>query len=237
MMLKLTGVRFRQGEFRLEADCEMRAQVTGVFGPSGAGKTTLLELIAGLRKPEAGRIELSGVVLTDVEQRAWVAVEKRAIGYVPQDLALFPHRSVEGNLRFAATPSEERFKHIVDALGLQKLLRQKPGQISGGEKQRVAIGRALMRAPRILLLDEPLSNLETALKNRLLALLKETAREFAVPILYVTHDAGELAAICDEVVLLESGRVTGQERFEELFEPSGEAVYQPAHRATPSTTR
>jgi molybdate transport system ATP-binding protein len=220
MNLTLRGIKFRQGAFDLQVDCEIRAPVTGLFGPSGAGKTTLLELIAGLRKPIAGSIELSGEPLAG-------RPEQRHVAYVPQDLALFPHKTTEGNLRFANGHSEERFQQIVRILDLGNLLSRRPHEISGGEKQRVAIGRALMRAPRILLLDEPLASLDTPLKNRLLDLLKMTVHEFNIPILYVTHDAAELAAICDEVLLLENGRITGRGSFHQLFESINEPRYAP----------
>lgn len=216
--LSLQQLQYRQGTFQLLADAQLTAPITGLFGHSGAGKTTLLELIAGLRHPSGGSMELHGQPLDG-------APEKRRIGYVPQDLALFPHQTVRQNLLFPNPRDPARFRQIVDAVQLDPFLDRPPRELSGGEQQRVALGRALASAPRILLLDEPLSSLDAPLKSQLLDLLRSTARKFQVPILYVTHDPAELAALADEILILEHGRITARGTFQQLFQPSAEPHY------------
>jgi molybdate transport system ATP-binding protein len=235
--LKFQNVRVLLKDFSLEADCELNAPITGIFGPSGAGKTTLLEVIAGLRQISSGTLFLHDKIVSDPARKLFTKPENRGIGYVPQDLALFPHKTVENNLLFGthgphrAARSAERLSHVIEALQLGTLLARYPASLSGGEKQRAAIGRALMSAPQMLLLDEPLANLDRALTRSLLDLLRRTASEFRVPMLYVTHDANELAAIADEVLLLRGGRLQGQGKFMDLFEQSPEPNYsvRPAH--------
>jgi molybdate transport system ATP-binding protein len=236
-LLKFQNVRVVLKDFSLEANCEVNAPITGIFGPSGAGKTTLLEVIAGLRQISSGTLFLHEKIASDPARKVFTKPEHRGIGYVPQDLALFPHKTVEKNLLFGtrgphrADRSAERLAHVVEALQLAPLLTRYPASLSGGEKQRAAIGRALMSAPQILLLDEPLANLDRALTRSLLDLLRRTSSEFRVPMLYVTHDANELAAIADEVLLLRGGRLQGQGKFMDLFEERSEPNYsvRPAH--------
>jgi molybdate transport system ATP-binding protein len=215
MTLALERLRIPLASFALEIDAVLDAHVTAVFGPSGAGKTSLLEAIAGLKRPEAGRIVLSGRVLDDAPARAHVPSRDRAVGYVTQDDSLFPHLSTLGNLRYGARRhgagraalGESR---VVEVLGLSSLLDRPPSTLSGGEKRRVALGRALLSGPEILLLDEPLSGLEHALKERVLDNLLKVRDAFPVPILFVTHEAAEVVALADEVVLLDSGRIRGR---------------------------
>ncbi|HEV8543682.1 MAG TPA: ATP-binding cassette domain-containing protein [Verrucomicrobiae bacterium] len=228
-LLRLKKLKLTLGGFTLETDLEILSDITGLFGPSGAGKTTLLEIIAGLRRPDSGTVEVRGRPLTDIEKRMQVQPEQRQIGYVPQDLALFPHKSVQQNLLFGSkeldSATEARFSHILDVLELRTLLERSPQNLSGGERQRVAIGRALMTSPQLLLLDEPLANLDSALVTKLLDLLRRTGKEFQTPMLYVTHDANELAAICEEVVILEKGKVRAHGKFLDLFEPAKEHLF------------
>jgi molybdate transport system ATP-binding protein len=228
-LLRLKKLKLTLGGFTLEADLEISSEITGLFGPSGAGKTTLLEIIAGLRRPGGGIVEVRGRTLTDIEKRIQLQPEQRQIGYVPQDLALFPHKSVRQNLLFGSrkftSANDERFSHILDVLELRTLLERLPQNLSGGEKQRVAIGRALMANPQLLLLDEPLANLDSALVTKLLDLLQRTGKEFQTPMLYVTHHANELAAICEEVVILEKGKVRAHGKFLDLFEPAKEHLF------------
>jgi molybdate transport system ATP-binding protein len=226
-LLRLQKLKLRLGNFLLEADLEIKSQITGLFGPSGAGKTTLLEVIAGLRRPDSGCVRIRDRKLTDAEERVYFPPEEREIGYVPQDLALFPHKNVHENLRFGSrgSNSAERFRHILDILELNSSLERPIQNLSGGEKQRVAIGRALMSDPQLLLLDEPLANLDSTLAGKLLQLLKRTTAEFQTPILHVTHDANELAAICDEVIVLQSGKVRAHGKFLDLFEPAKEHLF------------
>lgn len=212
MTLALEGFRLPLASFALEIDAVLDAHVTAVFGPSGAGKTSLLEAVAGLKRPEAGRIVLSDRVLDDARTGTHAPSRGRAVGYVTQDDSLFPHLSVLGNLRYGARRhgaggaalAESR---VVEVLGLSSLLDRRPSTLSGGERRRVALGRALLSGPEILLLDEPLSGLERALKERVLEHLLRIREAFPIPILFVTHEATEVVALADEVVLLESGRI------------------------------
>lgn len=213
MRLVLRQVRLPLDQFELEVDVEITQDVTALFGPSGAGKTTLLDLIAGLRRPASAWIELDGRVLTDTAARRLVPPRDRRIGYVPQDGALFPHLSVRGNLLFGrkreADPDHDfSLEQVVGVLDLEPFLDRRIGTLSGGEKQRVALGRALLSSPRLLLLDEPLAALDDDLKGRVLAYLRRVRDELKVPMLYVSHAREEVAALCQEVLILERGRIT-----------------------------
>lgn len=211
MSLQVENIVLRLADFTLSVSADLTAPITGLFGPSGSGKTTLLEIIAGLRKPHCGRIVLHGEPLTDIPQRIHLPPAKRRVGYVPQDLALFPHLNAGENLRYGFR------KHTIDAplpdrvielLELPALLSRPIHQLSGGEKQRIALGRALLAGPKILLLDEPLSSLDERLKERILPYFKAIHEEFKVPLIYVTHSRQELGALCDEVLTLHQGRFT-----------------------------
>jgi molybdate transport system ATP-binding protein len=213
--LVLRQVRLPLDQFGLEVDVEITQDVTALFGPSGAGKTTLLDLIAGLRRPTSARIELDGRVLTDTAARLLVPPRDRRIGYVPQDGALFPHLSVRGNLLFGrkheADPGHDfSLEQVVGVLDLEPFLDRRIGTLSGGENQRVALGRALLSSPRLLLLDEPLAALDDELKGRVLAYLRRVRDELKVPMLYVSHAREEVAALCQEVLILERGRITAR---------------------------
>jgi molybdate transport system ATP-binding protein len=192
-------------DFTFELSVQLSARTTGVYGPSGAGKTTLLELIAGLRTPRSGRIELNGRVVCDGRQS--VPPRLRNVGYVPQDDALFPHLSVERNVAYGA---REWSPAIIDVLELGPLLARRVTRLSGGERKRVALARALMTRPEILLLDEPLAGVDLALRDRVLEYLVNALSEFPIPALYVTHHLEEAEAICDEIVMIERGRLTGR---------------------------
>lgn len=219
-ILHFDQLQYRAGNFSLEIDLKIDARVTGIFGPSGAGKTTLLELIAGLRKATRGRISVNNTTFVDRATREWIPPESRHIGYVPQDLALFPHLTVRRNLLYGANRNELDFNHIADRFELNALLDRYPSNLSGGEKQRIAIGRALMTKPRLLMLDEPLSNLDPELKSRGMELFRKVRSEFNTPILYVTHDADEIVAFCDEVIILDRGRVIEVGNPTKFFRPS-----------------
>ena len=227
-ILRLENIRLCLGQFALEANVEIARQVTGIFGPSGAGKTTLLEVIAGLRKPREGKVQLKDAVLVDSSHNTWLPPEQRHIGYVPQDLALFPHKSVRDNLLFGAKHSlqaEQTLQRITSEFELNSLLDRFPENLSGGEKQRVAIGRALMTHPKLLMLDEPLSNLDQELKERGLELFRRVRDHFETPILYVTHDANEIVSFCDEVMILQNGRIAEIGAPPEVFTSSGKPSY------------
>jgi len=208
-------VRHVQGAFRLEAAFASNAAVTALFGPSGSGKTTLVNILAGLIRPSEGRIALDGVPLFESARRIDVAVHRRGVGYVFQEARLFPHLSVRGNLgygrRMAALAGRrgdgDEFDRVVALLGIAALLDRKPAGLSGGEAQRVAIGRALLARPRLLLMDEPLAALDTARKAEILPFLERVAAETRVPIVYVSHSVPEVVRLAGTVVALDHGRV------------------------------
>ncbi len=224
-LLSLDKMVVRQGTFTLSLDLRIQAQRTGLFGHSGAGKTTLLETITGLLKISSGEIVLGEEILSSVSNH--IPSHARRIGYVPQDLALFPHLSVKQNLLYSSRGNQPaNFETNVEALGLKLLLNRLPAELSGGEKQRVALGRALSSSPRLLLLDEPLSSLDTPLKRSLLTIIRETAEQFQIPFLYVAHDPTELAALCEDVVILNAGKLQAHGTFQELFAPAATPVYE-----------
>jgi molybdate transport system ATP-binding protein len=222
MKLRLQNISLPLADFALEVNVELACQVTAIFGPSGAGKTSLLDLIAGLRQAKSALIQLDDLTLTDTVRGLELPARRRQIGYVAQDLALFPHLSVRRNLLYGHKPEAEasplfRFEHVVGVLEIAPLLERGVAKLSGGEKQRVALARALLSSPRLLLLDEPLSNLDAKLKNQILPFLQRVRGEFPIPILYVTHHAEEVAAWCDEVVMLDAGRVIQSGTSDEVF--------------------
>ena len=213
MKLLLKNIRVPLADFVLEADVEITSRVTALLGPSGAGKTSLLDLVAGLRRAESAFIQLDDTVLTDTASGVFMPPRERRIGYVPQDLALFPHLSVRQNLLYghdarAVTNPLFTFDRVVEVLEVKPLLERGVIKISGGEKQRVALARALLTSPKLLLLDEPLASLDQKLKARIFPYLRRVRDEFALPMLYVTHEPDEVRELCDDVLLLESGRMT-----------------------------
>jgi molybdate transport system ATP-binding protein len=212
MTMLAVDVEKRLGEFSIAARFETAAGVTAVFGPSGAGKTTLVNMIAGLVAPDRGRITLADAVLFDSAQRIDLPAHRRRIGYVFQEGRLFPHLSVAGNLDYGrrmcglASDATEMTR-IVALLDLGHLTDRRPGKLSGGERQRVAVGRALLMRPRLLLLDEPLASLDAARKREILPYLERLRDEVGIPMVYVSHHAGELRRIATSVVRLDAGRV------------------------------
>jgi molybdate transport system ATP-binding protein len=209
-MIVLQNVRLTLGQFQLEVKSENLGDgITGIFGPSGSGKTTLLEIIAGIRRPHSGFIEMNGSVLSNTGEHVHVPIEHRAIGYVPQDLALFPHLSVKQNLLFGAhgRVADDEFRRIINVLDIDTILSRGIANLSGGEKQRVAFARALLASPRLLMLDEPLSSLDGALKNRMIHYLLHLSEEFKTPMIYVSHEAGEIKQLCSDVLIVENGSI------------------------------
>ncbi len=230
MKLRLHNVRLRLANFVLELDAEITGQVAAIFGPSGAGKTSVLDLIAGLRHPQSARIELDEQVLTDTAHGAFVPTRQRGIGYVPQDGALFPHLSVRRNLQYgsprhAVNGSKSQFEHVVEVLEIGELVDRWPQRLSGGEKQRVALARALLSSPRLLLLDEPLAALDQPLKLKIMPYLQRVRDEFHVPMIYVTHNANEVMALCDEVLVIEQGKQIRHGAPAHLFTVSDEPQF------------
>ena len=213
MIVLTVAVEKTFGEFSLQAAFEAAGGCTALFGPSGAGKTSIISMIAGLTRPDRGRIVLDGETLFDLQARVDVPVSGRRIGTVFQEGRLFPHLSVKHNLDYGRWMNGHAFDpatfdHVVTLLDIGHLLTRRPGKLSGGERQRVAIGRALLARPRLLLLDEPLASLDATRKADILPYLERLRDEAQVPIIYVSHDAGEVKRIASRVVMLEAGRVT-----------------------------
>ena len=205
-------VRHRLGAFTLDARFRAEAGLTVLFGRSGSGKTTLVNMIAGLIRPEAGRITVDGEALFDAERRVWLPKHRRRIGYVFQEGRLFPHLSVRQNLLYGrwftpGTGSYGSLDDVVGLLGIGGLLERRPDSLSGGEKQRVAIGRALLASPRLLLMDEPLASLDAARKAEILPYVERLRDEAGIPIVYVSHSVGEVVRLATTVVLLADGAV------------------------------
>jgi molybdate transport system ATP-binding protein len=199
----------KQGTFTLEIRERLAARVTALFGPSGAGKTTILDAIAGLRRPVSGSIALDGRVLFDAAAAIDVPTHRRHVGYVAQDVALFPHMSVRQNVLYGRRQGQKLALDAVAAmLEIESLLDRRVPQLSGGERQRVAVARALMSAPRVLLFDEPLAAVDVERRRRIWPYLERVRDELRVPIVYVTHDPLEVERLADHVVHLENGRVT-----------------------------
>ncbi len=232
MSLVLEGLRAPLGPFTLAVDAAATARVTAVFGASGAGKTSLLEIVAGLRRPAAGRVLLNGRVLDDAAARVHVSPRLRRVGYVPQDDTLFPHLSVAANLLYARASSPAARARVAEVLELEPLLSRRPAGLSGGEKRRVALGRALLSSPEILLLDEPLTGLDTPLKERVLAHLRRVREEFRVPTLYVSHAPDEVLAFADDVLVLERGAIALRGAPRDVFAPAAEPAYTIRRRHT-----
>ncbi len=205
----------RERKFSLNAEFSAPPGVTVIFGPSGSGKTTILQCIAGLVKPDAGRIAIASDAVFDSEKRVDLSPQQRRTGYVFQDLALFPHMTAADNVAFGVRVNgAERTRLVRDVLErfrISHVAGQKPGEISGGERQRVALARALVTQPKVLLLDEPFSALDDALKQAIITDLKAWLAQQSIPVLFVTHDRGEAEALGDRMLLLHEGQIEKQE--------------------------
>lgn len=221
-MSLLVEVRHAQGDFKLELRFESKGPLTAIFGASGSGKTTLVNIIAGLIRPRHARIVVDGSVLIDTAASSATPPHRRRIGYVFQDARLFPHLSVAGNLGFGEwfTPRQERYANkaqILDLLGIGHLLPRKPRDLSGGEKQRVAIGRALLASPRLLLMDEPLASLDQKRKDEIMPYLERLRDEIRIPIVYVSHSVAEVMRLASHIAVLSEGRLSA-------FGPAGDVA-------------
>ena len=222
-----------QGNFNLQVKCIIDSPVIGLFGPSGAGKSTLLGIIAGLIKPNTGHLILDGEYLFDTKRGINIPLHQRRIGTVFQDSRLFPHLSVRDNLNygFNLAPQKNRrlgFSQVVELLDIGQLLTQKPHQLSGGEKQRVTLGRALLTSPRLLLLDEPLASLDVRLKQQILPFLRRVKDEINIPMIYVSHAIDEILYLTSQLMIIDQGRLLANGKFNEI-------IYQPSVLAMASS--
>lgn len=222
----MIGVEIHQriGDFQLDVDFLGGAGITALFGPSGSGKSSVIKVIAGLTRLEAGRVVLDDTILAEGGGRH-TPPHRRRIGVVFQEARLFPHLSVRQNLRYGRlfTPKNERRiaeRPVIDTLGIGHLLDRHPTTLSGGEQQRVAIGRALLASPRLLLMDEPLASLDTARRLEILPLIETLRDEFGIPIIYVSHAVEEVARLAGKVVALEAGRVVREGSPADVFRVS-----------------
>lgn len=205
-------IRHRLGEFQLDARFDTGSGLVALFGRSGAGKTSIVHVIAGLIRPDRGSVSLDGVAVVDTARGIFVPRHRRRVGYVFQEGRLFPHLTVRQNLlygRWFAPRGQPRddLDRVVDLLGIGTLLERRPGRLSGGEKQRVAIGRALLADPRLLLMDEPLASLDEARKAEILPYIERLRDQSRIPIVYVSHSVAEVARLASTVVLLLAGKV------------------------------
>ncbi len=212
----------RFGDFPLHVRFTAETGLTALFGRSGAGKTSLINLLAGLERPDGGRIEIDGHVLFDASEGVDLPPQKRRLGYVFQESRLFPHMSVLGNLSYGMRlrPASERhqdFHQVVDMLDLKPFLDRRPKTLSGGEKQRVAIGRALLASPRLLLMDEPLASLDAPRKNEILPFIERLRDEANLPIVYVSHALDEVIRLADTLVILSEGRAVASGSVEQIM--------------------
>ncbi len=216
------NVKRQKGDFFLSVEFQSDAPITAFYGRSGSGKTSLVDLIAGLDRPDSGHISVGNRILFDSTQGIDIAPEKRRVGYVFQDGRLFPHLSVKANLLYARRFLSENddahpFEQIVDLLGLTPLLARRPSTLSGGEKQRVAIGRALLAEPQLLLMDEPLASLDAQRKAEILPFIENLRDQLTTPILYVSHAMEEVIRLADNLVLLDGGHVIAHGRVEDVM--------------------
>lgn len=221
MTLKV-DITHRLGDFGLEVAFEAGAGVTALFGRSGSGKTSIINAVAGLIRPDTGRITLNGRVLMDAGHGTFVPPARRRLGYVFQDMRLFPHMDVRANLLFGARfvrdrPAAARIEDIAALLGLEAQLKRHPADLSGGEKSRVALGRAVLSSPEMLLMDEPLAALDQPRKSEILPYLERLNVERGIPILYVSHDMSEIARLADRIVMIQEGRVVRVGALQEVL--------------------
>lgn len=221
VMLKV-DCQFRRDGFELDFKLEMHSGVLGLFGPSGSGKSTAIHIIAGLLKPTRGLVQLGDDVLVDTQRQIDRPSHRRRVGVVFQDSRLFPHMTVSGNLGYGARLRDRSavvsFEDVVDLLALGSLLDRRPVALSGGEQQRVAIGRALLSHPRLLLLDEPLVGLDRAMKQQVLPMLYRVCQAVKLPIVYVSHDLSEVLQLTDQLLLIDAGKTVAQGSYLDLVQ-------------------
>ncbi|MGE0668155.1 MAG: molybdenum ABC transporter ATP-binding protein [Sphingomonadales bacterium] len=200
-------IALRRGDFALSAAFTAESGITALSGPSGSGKSTMASAVAGLVRPDRGRIAVAGETLFDSDRRIDVPAARRRIGYVLQDALLFPHLSVRANLTYSRRGGDLSLDAVTGILGIGQLLDRKPNSLSGGERQRVAIGRALLSGPSLLIMDEPLASLDAPRRAELLPFIERLRDELGLPVLYITHNWSEIIRLADTVVVMERGTV------------------------------
>ena len=216
------NIRKQLGDFKIDAKFEAQTRgIVALFGQSGSGKTSIINMIAGLLVPDHGHIEIDGRVLYSAENGTNLKIEHRRVGYVFQESRLFPHMTVQKNLEYgrkrtSSDHNKVEVDQVIDVLGISHLLNQKPTTLSGGEQQRVALGRALLANPDILLMDEPLASLDSARKSEILPFIEMIRDRFGVPIIYVSHALDEIIRLADTLVLVENGGIAAVGPVEEL---------------------
>jgi len=215
-------VRLKRKNFNLDVTLQAGSGVTVLFGRSGAGKSTIVSMLAGLLTPDAGTIRIQNKTVFESAQGLNLSPQQRTVGYVFQDPRLFPHLTVAKNLsyglnRLPLAKRSDTFAHVVDLLGLEALLGRRPHSLSGGEKQRTAIGRALLSNPSLLLMDEPLANLDGPRKEEILPYIEQLSSAFAIPVVYVSHAVEEVVRLADTLVLVDQGTVVASGRVEDIF--------------------
>lgn len=206
--MMIVNAQLKRPTIALEVNLTFNQSVTAIFGASGSGKSTLLNIIAGITKPDTGFVNINGEVLLDTAKHINTPIHQRNIGLVFQDARLFPHLSVKQNLCYAMPDKSQnqQLMEVANMLEIKPLLQQKPNALSGGEKQRVALGRAILSQPRLLMLDEPLASLDTRLKDQILPYLTLITQQVNIPMIYVSHDKNEIAQITDHVIHIDNGQ-------------------------------
>ncbi|WP_340113785.1 molybdenum ABC transporter ATP-binding protein [Maribellus mangrovi] len=213
-------IQIKRKEFLLNVNAEISEGITGIYGPSGHGKSSMLNAIAGLVKPDSGYIILNDTIVFNSDDKIDLPVRKRKIGYVFQDIRLFPHLSILQNLKYGVkrdTLGEISFDEVVNILNIHHLLDKKPDECSGGEKQRISIGRALLRGAQVLMMDEPFSAVDVQLRSMIIPFLTALNKRFNIPILIVSHDLPDLLSLTDCLLLLKNGSIRALGKFQDLI--------------------
>jgi molybdate transport system ATP-binding protein len=212
-------IKLQRRDFLLDIKAEITDGITGIFGPSGHGKTSFLNAIAGLITPDSGQININGAAVFNSKKRINTKVKNRKIGYVFQDLRLFPHLTIEQNLKYGLRHKTNKslITEVNETLKISTLLKKKPDACSGGEKQRVAIGRAILSGSEILLLDEPFSAIDVNLRQEIIPFLIAVNHKFKIPLVVVSHDLPDLLSLTENLVLLQSGRIRAHGKFQDLI--------------------
>ncbi len=212
-------ITLKRTDFTLDIDCDIDAHITGIFGPSGAGKTTFLHTLAGLQTPDSGYIRIADHEVFNAQKEINLPPEKRNVGIVFQEGRLFPHMNVIQNLKYGVKqkPSIDNFREVTELLKITDILNSKVSKISGGQAQRVAIGRALLSNPDILVLDEPFSALDKGLRQHIILLLKPLISEFKIPVLVISHDLSDLLMLSDTLLIIKEGKCIGYGNYYDLI--------------------